>query len=102
MGGQRVVLFQVAERWLRPALRMGRHGGALAARIDADLGRALAHPASPSSVTQPGVTLPLLGPWPLGIATELPGTGVALAHGSGSSSPAAGASATAGGSHPEA
>ena len=28
--------------------------------------------------------LPLLGPYPLGIATELPGTGVALAHGSSS------------------
>ena len=30
-------------------------------------------------MTQPGVVLPLLGPWPLGIATELPATGVALA-----------------------
>ena len=30
--------------------------------------------------TQPGVVLPLLGPYPLGIATELPATGVALAH----------------------
>src|SRR4051812_39411533 len=35
---------------------------------------------SSSSVTHPAVTLPLLGPCPLGIATELPATGVALAH----------------------
>src|SRR6266704_2143626 len=40
---------------------------------------------SPGSVAHPGVVFPLLGPYPLGIATELPGTGVALAHGSGSS-----------------
>src|SRR3990172_56290 len=46
---------------------------------------------SVSSITHPGVVLPLLGPCPLGIPTELPVTGVALPHGS--SSPAA----TAGG-----
>ena len=36
-------------------------------------------------MTHPGLVLPRLGPCPLGIATELPGTGVALAHDSGSS-----------------
>src|SRR3990172_6950643 len=35
-----------------------------------------------SSITHPGVVLPLLGPCPLGIPTELPGTGVALPHAS--------------------
>ena len=38
-----------------------------------------------ASVTHPGVVFPLLGPCPLGIPTELPGTGVALAHGSSAS-----------------
>ena len=41
------------------------------------LGAAIAH--------HPGVVFPLLGLFPLGMATELPGTGVALAQGSGSS-----------------
>ena len=89
MGGQRVVLFQVAERGLRAALRMRRHRRSLAARIDAVFG-SLARVTHRSPI--PGVSLPLLGPCPLGIATELPGTGVALAHGSGSSSPLAAAS----------
>src|SRR4029077_588182 len=53
---------------------------------------------SPASATQPGVTLPLLGPCPLGIATELPATGVALAHGSGSP-PVPPAPASSGASH---
>src|SRR3954447_18287183 len=85
MGGQRVVLLQVAERGLRAALRMGRHGRALAARVDASL----------RSRLHPGVVRPRLGPYPLGIATELPGTGVALAHGSSSSSGAGGATGAA-------
>src|SRR4051812_50110403 len=76
MGGQRVVLLQVAERRLRAAQRVGRHGRPLAAGIDADLLGGHAH--------QPGVVLPRLGPCPLGIATELPGTGVALGHASAS------------------
>src|SRR3954452_11136822 len=72
MGGQRVVLLQLAERGLRAAQRMRGHGRALAARVDAafDLRHEAAHP---------GVVLPRLGPCPLGMATELPGTGVALA-----------------------
>jgi hypothetical protein len=37
---------------------------------------------------QPGIVWPLLGRFPLGIATELPGTGVALAQPSGSGSSA--------------
>src|SRR3954451_17300050 len=82
MGGQRVVLLQLAERGLRAAQRMRGHGRALAARVDAafDLRHEAAHP---------GVVLPRLGPCPLGMATELPGTGVALAHVSGSSTTAA-------------
>src|SRR4051812_26513564 len=75
VGGQRVVLLEVAERRLRPAERMRRHGRPLAAGIDAEL----------RHEPHPGVVLPRLGPYPLGIATELPGTGVALAQGSGSS-----------------
>src|SRR3954452_1308804 len=82
VGRQRVVFFQVAESGLRAAERMRWHRGALAARVDADLGLLLHHP---------GVVLPLLGPYPLGIATELPATGVALAHGSASSAGAGGA-----------
>ncbi len=50
--------------------------------------------APPSSVAgiahHPAVVLPRLGPCPLGIATELPGTGVALAQGSCPSSGGAG------------
>src|SRR4051812_17094876 len=64
MRGQRVVLFELAERRLRAAGRMRRHGGALATGIDAALHALL----------------------PNGIATELPGTGVALSHVSSSSS----------------
>ena len=41
--------------------------------------------------------MPLLGPYPLGIATELPATGVALGHGS--SSAAASSAGSSGGSH---
>ena len=94
MGGQRVVLLEVAEGGLRPAQRMRRHRRALAARVDAGLG-----PQS-SSVTHPGVVLPLLGPWPLGMATELPGH----RHGAGPRLGLvrdwpAGAVATGGGSH---
>src|SRR3954453_7502728 len=64
VGRQRVVFFQVAESGLRAAERMRWHRGALATRVDADLALLLHHP---------GVVLPLLGPYPLGIATELPG-----------------------------
>src|SRR5262249_19934454 len=97
VGAEGVVLLEVAERGLGPALRVRRHGRPVAAGVDAGLGlggrsrgrcRSWAR-RDQASVTQRGVVLPLLGPWPLGIATELPATGVALAHGSGSS-PAAG------------
>src|SRR4051794_33130541 len=91
MGGQRVVLLEIAERRLRAAQRMRRHRGPLAPRIDADLGGRLAHASSLPSVTQPGVVDPRRGPWPLGIATELPATGVALGHDSVSSASIAGA-----------
>src|SRR4051812_32904407 len=84
MSGQRVVLLQVAERRLGAAERMRGHRRALAARVDAALGHRL----------QPGVVRPRLGPYPLGIATELPATGVALAHGSGSGSSAAAGTST--------
>src|SRR4051812_41521770 len=86
VGGQRVVLLQDAERRLRPAQRVRRHGRALAAGVDAEL---LA-----GHRRHPGVVRPRLGPWPLGMATELPGTGVALAQGSGSAG-AAGTSTAA-------
>src|SRR3954453_1372735 len=76
MGGQRVVVLQVAERRLWTAQRVGRHGRPLAAGIDAGLRGGHGH--------QPGVVRPRLGPCPLGIATELPRTGVAPAHGPGS------------------
>src|ERR1700744_3167040 len=73
--GQRVVVLPVTERRRRSAHRMGREGRPLAARVDA--GRRAAHRA-----VHPGVVWPRLGPFPEGIATELPGTGVALPHGS--------------------
>src|SRR3954464_1170422 len=78
--GQRVVPFEIAERGLRAAERVRRRGRSFATRVDADLHAALAHRDS-----QPGVVFPRLAPEPLGIATELPCTGVALAHGSSSS-----------------
>src|SRR5215217_6267331 len=64
MGGQRVVLLQLAERRLRAAERVRRHGRALAAGVDADLLAGHRH--------HPGVVRPRRGPWPLGMATELP------------------------------
>jgi len=67
------VVLAVAERGLRAAERVRRRGRAVAAGVDARL-------------HHPGVVLPRLGPNPLGIATLLPRSGVALAHGSGSSS----------------
>src|SRR4051794_38320323 len=76
--GQRVVVLAVAERGLRTAHRMRRRGGPVAAGVDAGL-------------HHPGIVLPRLGLYPLGIATELPATGVALAHGSSSSGSTPGA-----------
>src|SRR4029077_10114183 len=72
VGGQRVVLVEVAEGRLRASELVRRNRRATASRKDAEL-RRVAH-----SVAQPGVMLPRLGPWPLGIPTELPAAGVAL------------------------
>ena len=80
VGGQGVVLLQFAEGRLRSAERVWRDRRAVATWVDADFWRRAAHGS------HPGVVLPLLGPQPLGIATELPPTGVALAHGSSLSS----------------
>jgi molybdenum cofactor synthesis domain-containing protein len=55
--GQSVVLLQVAERRLRSAERVRRHGRAPATRVDAALHGVRAHP-----MLQPGVVLPRLGP----------------------------------------
>ena len=54
VGGQRVVLLQVAERGLRAAERMRRDRGPLAAGVDAGLTRA--------KVTNPASCCPRLGP----------------------------------------
>src|SRR4029077_13001281 len=80
VGGQRVVLVEVAEGRLRASELVRRNRRATASRKDAEL-RRVAH-----SVAQPGVMLPRLGPWPLGIPTELPAAGVALGQGSSSCS----------------
>src|SRR5215212_11207977 len=80
--GQGVVVLAVAERGLWAAGRVRRRRGTFAARVDAGLRHRL----------HPGVVRPRLGRFPLGIATELPATGVALAHGSSGSG--AGASGT--------
>ena len=63
-----------------PAERMGRHRGSFASRVYARLPAGFAHGRTPSFMSpsrwypaRRGV--PRLGPWPLGIATELPGTG---------------------------
>src|SRR5262245_17420011 len=58
---------------------MRRSGRPLAAGVDAGLGLGRHRWRS-----HPGEVLPRLGPYPLGIATELPGTGVALGHSSSS------------------
>src|SRR5919197_4411826 len=79
VGGQRVVLLQVAERRLRAAERVRRHGRPVAAGIDADL-HLVRRRRGHGPLTHPGVVWPRRGPCPLGMATELPGTGVALAH----------------------
>src|SRR4051795_4397029 len=60
MRSQRVVFLEVAEGRLRAAQWMRRHGGALAARVDAGLDagwRCVGH-----AIFHPGVVLPLLGP----------------------------------------
>src|SRR5262245_22862738 len=67
VGGQCVVLLQVAEGRLRPAHRVRRDGRALAARVDAGLGLVVHRPSSGSvswtgpSGLQPGVVFPRLG-----------------------------------------
>src|SRR5262245_614391 len=82
MGRQGVVLVQVAEGGLRAPLGVRRRRRPVAAGVDAGLRPLAGHAPPPSSVTQPGLVFPRLGPCPLGMATELPGTGVALAQGS--------------------
>src|SRR3954454_20442880 len=78
MGGQRVVVLAVTEGRRRAAGLIRGHDRPVAPRTDAVLHR-----------LHPGVVLPRLGPYPLGIATLDPATGVALAQSSSSGSGAA-------------